>query len=126
MPPVPNGCPLFGMSWDAERASAEHQREITAFVETQTYVRWGAGRRVAVASAVLVLAQAGPAFFVLAMWDRDRLGALIAMAFTDALLLGLAAWFAIGPRSFARWVAKAQNPPPVDPRKWNPWLGGGG
>ena len=113
------------MTWDTARASEQRAQQVAAFIDAQAFVGWRIGRRLAVAGGVLLVAQVLPGLLVLATWNGDRLGGLVILATVDAILVGGALWFASRPRSFARMLASVQHPPVVDPKKWNPWLGGG-
>lgn len=113
------------MTWDTARLAEQRARQVAAFIDAQAFVGWRLGRRLAVAGGVLLVAQIPLGLFVLAMWNGDRLGGLVVLAGVDALLVGGALWFASRPRSFARMLAEEHHPPVVDPKKWNPWLGGG-
>lgn len=113
------------MAWEAQRASAERDAAIAAFVAAAPFVHWRTRRRLAAAIAILLACQVLPALFLLAMWNKDRLGVLICFGAVDVLGLAYGAWFVWRPQSFAGAAGRVQHPGAVDPAKWNPWLGGG-
>ena len=114
------------MAWDEVQAAAERDANVADFVEAQPYLRWGTGRRLAVAVAVFAAGQLLPAMFLVAMWNKDRAGVLFSLGALDVLCLGVGGWFVLYPLSYARVTGRWQYPKQVDPGKWNPWLGGGG
>jgi len=114
------------MPWDGERTAAERVDKIDVFVDTRPSVRWTRLQRIAVATAVFSGAQLLPAAFLVAMWNKDRLGVAASVGAADVLALGLGIWFVLSPRSFFRAAGRSQYPATGDPSKWNPWLGGGG